>query len=215
VHDSVAAFFGQKVAVSVAQKTAGAFARGEGPFSPCAHGHLVLADRSLMIGQAHVLGPKLGRNREFRAGIQCDADHLVSHALGMHVDPQAFAVPGASVEDGLPQIVAALGHAAFAVDAKGHSRNSRAFLENEGQGVAGIRRLGLRREAGDDMVRLRAVRPFVGVGPKSELELQTAKRRLVADKPQHLQIQIALRIRQVARPHIIARNSQKERVGEI
>ncbi len=75
--------------------------------------------------------------------------------------------------------------------------------------------LGLRRQAGDHMVGFRAVGPLVGVGPKPQLELQAAPRRFVADEAQHLQVPVPLGVGQVGRPHVVARDGEQERVGEV
>jgi hypothetical protein len=52
------------------------------------------------------------------------------------------------------------------------------------------------------------------VHPDAQLELQAARRGLVADEPQHLEIAIALGIGQTLGAHVVTGNRKEERVGE-
>ena len=83
------------------------------------------------------------------------------------------------------------------MNAERHAGDVGAFPQHQRQRVARVRRLGLRRQPLDGMVGFRAVDPPVGMRPQSELEIEPARRRLVADETQHRQVVIALGVGQV------------------
>jgi hypothetical protein len=62
---------------------------------------------------------------------------------------------------------------------------------------------------------VRAVRPFVGVRPEADLELQPAQGRLFADEAEHFQVPVALGVIERHGAHLVARNVEQIRIGEM
>ena len=215
MHYSVAPVFCQEIAVAVAEKAAGSLTLGKRPGAAVPFRQFIRADRGLVIGQPEVLGPELRRDGDRQARPQRRVDRGLVDALRVQVDPDAPPAADAAVKDRPPQIVAALGYAAFAVDAEGDAGDVGTFLQQQGEGGAAVRRVGLGGESVDVVVRLGAVGPAIGMSPQSELEIQAAGRGFVADVPEHLKVPVALLVGQVGGADPVPRHRDQERVGKI
>ena len=177
-------------------------------------GHLQVPDRGLVIGHPEMLGPVLRRHVDRHAGRERPIDHRVVEALGVEVDLDTCALPGHAVEHGLPEVVAALGDAALAMDPQRHGGDRRAGAQQRGERIATVRGVDCRREPLHDVLRLRAVGERVSVHPDSELERQPASDGLLADPAQRVEIAIALGVRQVRDAHVVVGNADQEWIKE-
>ncbi len=148
------------------------------------------------------------------SGGQRQVDHALVDALGVQVDLHFAAGSLDAFEDRAPELVAALGDAAFAVDAEGDAADRGAGAQQRGQGVAAIRPVGFGVESLDGVVGVRAVLPLVAVHPEAQLELEAVGGGLLADEAQGFQIAVALGVRQVHGAHVVAGHRKEERVGE-
>ena len=110
----------------------------------------------------------------------------------MEVDPDPPPARDDAVEHGAPERPAALGHPALAVDAERDAADRRAGLEEHGHGVAAVRRVGLRGEALDGLVRVRAVDPLERVRPQAELDVEAERGGLLRGEPERGQVALTL-----------------------
>ncbi len=215
VHDAPPAALAEEIAVAVAGEAtrtgaelheAGRLASGLGA--------LLLADVGLVVGQAEVLGPVPGRDRHGRAGGERRVDHVLIHALGVHVDLDGATTRGDTLEDGFPELVAALLDAALAMHAERDAADLWHLLQEQPHRVATIRPVRLGGEPLDGGVRVWAGVPFVAVHPQPELELQAARRRLARDEPQHLEVAVALGVGELRHAHVVAGHREQEWIAE-
>ena len=135
-------------------------------------------------------------------------------SLGVQVEidpPSRVLYP---LKHGLPERIAAGRDAALTVHAEAEAGDVGTSLQQRGKSVPAIGRVGFRREARNGIVRSGA-RPGIGVRPQRQAELHAALDGLAADEAKHFQIAIALGIRKVHRFHVVTRNGQQERIGEI
>ena len=87
-------------------------------------------------------------------------------------------------------------------------------LQQRAHGVAAVGAVSLARQSLDGVVGVGAVDPLVAVHPDAELELHAAGHGLLADELQHLEVAVALGVRQLRNPHVVARHGQQERIGK-
>ena len=167
-----------------------------------------------MVGHAEVLGPVLGRNRHRQSAAQRGIDHALVHALGVHVDFHLAAACRNALEDSLPELVTSLRDAALSVYAKGDAADLRNRLEQSADRVTAIRAVGFGSEAFDGVVGVGARDPAVAVHPDAQLELHAARHGLLADEAQHLQVAIALGVRQLRHAHVIPGHGKQEWIGK-
>ena len=92
-----------------------------------------------------MLGPEFRRDGDGQTGGESDVDSFLVHALRVHIDFDAAAAAHGAIENGLPEIVAAFGDAAFAVDAERNAADCGAGLEQRGERVATIGGVGFGR----------------------------------------------------------------------
>ncbi len=153
-----AAPFLEQVAVAVAQEAARAITqRKDRVLFVVLGGHLQFADRRLVIAETHVFGPVFGRNLNRHAGGRGEVEHLAVDALGMHVDFDRASGARDAVEDHAPEIVAALGDAAFAMNPHRDSADARACLEDHGESIPAIGRMCLGCESFDVVLPARGL----------------------------------------------------------
>ncbi len=216
VRHAVTAALLHQVAVPVAREAARARAQRHEAVAVCHAGARSLrgTDVGLMVGQAEMLAPVLRRDVHRQAGGQRLLDHGPGDALRVQVDLERTTGVGHAGEDHLPEIVGALPHAALAVDAQGDAGDGGAGLEQSTDRGTAVRTVGLGREAGDGVVRLRAIEPLVAVHPDAELELQSARDRFLADEAQHLQVVGALRVGELRHAHVESGHGEQEGIGE-
>ena len=213
--DGVLPVVAQQVGVAVAREAPRAFAQRHKPASvPAGHRHLKLANRGLVIGQAKMLRPVLRRHVDRHAGRQRAIDHRSIDALRVQIDLDAAAAARDAVEHGLPEVVAALRDAALAVNAEGDGRYGGAGAQHRRQRVAAVRGVRLVREALDKVSGVGTPGELVSVHPDAKLELEPAGDSLVADEAQHLEVAVALRVRQVRDAHVVAGHVDEERIEE-
>src|SRR5262249_33678159 len=148
-------------------------------FAP-ARRHFGGPNSGLMVGQAHVFGPKLRRDRYQQTGVQRDLNHLLIHALGVHIELDTPSALGEPLENRFPERVASLGDSALAVDAEGHTSDRRTGGQERAQGIPAVRSVFVGRESFNRMICVRAVSPLVSMGPEAELKMQAASRSFVA-----------------------------------
>src|SRR5262245_5698173 len=133
----------------------------------------------------------------------------------MKVDPDRSFGLSNPVEDGLPELRAALGNTALAMDAEGQAVDGGAALQQIPDRIPAIRCVRLWREPLDRLVCVRTVRPRVGVGPKPELEVQPEGGGLLRGEAKRGQIALTLLIRDLRDPHRVAGNRDQEGVRKV
>src|SRR4051812_2219871 len=69
-------------------------------------------------------------------------------------------------------------------------------------------------QPGNRVIRVRAVDPFVAVHPQSELEIDAAGNGLLADIAQHLEIVIALAVRELRNTNVVPGYRHEEGIRE-
>src|SRR5215831_21229234 len=181
----------KQISISVAQESPGTVAQTEDRIVFMAGlRHFQFADGGLMVTEAHMLGPVLGRYLDRHASGYRHVHHFVVDALSMHVDfdPTACALDAFKYD--APEIVAALGYPAFTVHPEGDPLNRRAGFQQQSQSVTAIRAMTLGREPLNVVIRPRAVGPLVGMRPQAKLEIEPAPGGLFPDEAQHFEIAI-------------------------
>src|SRR5579872_5211142 len=116
-------------------------------------GDLGVAYVGLMIRHSHVLSPELWRYFDWHAGSHSEVDHLLVDAFGMQVDLDFAATATDAVENGSPELVAAFGYAAFAVDTQIDTADRRAGAQKRCERVTAIRTVILGVQSLDGVVR--------------------------------------------------------------
>ena len=86
----------------------------------------------------------LRRDVDRHTGGDGQVDHRLVHALGVHVDLDLSAAAHDAFEDRLPELIAALRHAAFAVHAERDAADRGAGFQQSLQGRSAIRARGSR-----------------------------------------------------------------------
>ena len=99
-------------------------------------------------------------------------------------------------EQRLPEIVTALRNAALPVHPQRQTRDRRTRLQQRPDRLFAILRVIRRRQPLDPVIHVRTVLELVLMRPEAELEMQPARRRLLRDELERLQIPVALRVRQ-------------------
>ena len=88
-------------------------------------------------------------------------------------------------------------------------------LQKQREGIAAIRRMGCRRQSFDVVLRARAVGPLISVSPESKLEIQAARRRLLDDETERLQITLPFAVVQRYGADLAPGNIDQIRVGKM
>src|ERR1051326_4482885 len=175
--------FAHQVAISVAQKAAGAAAEFHQPIAAAAWlGSLLFANVSLMVRHAHMLRPVLGG--DFYRHFGCDGDflHRFVHAFSVHVDFDRATGSCHAVEDGLPEIVAAFFHPAFSVNPEGYPADCGTSAQQHAYSIATVGTVILLGDTLNRIVRVFGVDPFIAVHPKTELKIDAASYCLLGDE---------------------------------
>jgi len=175
-----------------------------------------IAQYSIEIDHIIVLAARAGSRTVWLmcAGGDRHVEHGLVHTLGVHVNADGAAAGGHTIENRFPEIVAAFFDPAFAVDAEGNATNGRASLQDKANSIAAVWAVILLGDSLDRVVRIGAVDPLVAVHPQTELELHSTGDGLLADEFEHFQIAVAFRIGQRRSADTIARNVEKEWIGE-
>src|SRR5262245_50333197 len=124
----------------------------------------------------------------------------------MEVDPDRPFGLSNPVEDGLPEVQAALGNTALTVDAEGHAADGRAALQQFANGITAIGCVRVWGEPLDRLVGVRTVQPLVRVRPEPELKIQPERGRFFRGETERSQIALTLLIRDLRDPHPVAGN---------
>src|SRR6185369_629878 len=161
-----------------------------------------------------MLGPIFWRDLDRHSRRQSRIDHGLIDAFGVQINLDAAATLADTVEDHSPEIIAAFGDAAFTMDAQGDAADGGTGLQQSRDRVPTVRAMGVAREAGDRIIWIGAVQPFVTVHPETEIELEAARNGLFADELQHFQIPVALGIGQLRNAHFITRHGEEEGICE-
>src|SRR6185437_3374184 len=77
-----------------------------------------------------------------------------------------------------------------------------------------VRRVILRSDTLDCVVCVRCRSPLAAMRPDAKLEIQSVRDGLRADELQQFQIAIAFLVGEVDSSHVVARNSEQERISE-
>ena len=133
----------------------------------------------------------------------------------MQVDPDATPAAGDAIEHRPPEVPAALGHAALAVDAEREPADRRALLQERADRIPTVRGVRLGRESLDRVLGVRAVDPLVGVGPQTELEVEAAGHRLLRDEAERREVALALLVGELRHAHVVPGDRYEERVREV
>ncbi len=215
VPHGVGAVVAHQIGVAVAREDAGAFAeRHQSPADTAFDRQFEFADRGLVVGQALVLGGEFRRQVDRLARRDGIGDHLRVGALGVQIDLDPAACARDAVEHRLPEIVAAFGDAALAMDAQRDGGDRRHRREKRGQRIAAIGSMGLRRQPFDSVAGARAVLPLIAMHPDAELEIEPRRHGLLANEAQHREIGVALGIGKVRRAHVVTGHGEQERIEE-
>src|SRR5690348_938570 len=213
---SVWASLPQQIAVSITHEPARAGAECEkSAVALVLWGLFEFANIGLVVRQAHVLRPGLGRNGNGHSRSERNINHLLVEPLCVQIDFNPSSACGYSLEDGFPEGVAWFRNTAFAVNTKYHAADRRTLLENRPQSIAAIRGVIFRCQPADGVVGVRAVGPLIRVRPQPELKIEPSLRGRVRSEAQHLKIAVAFGVRQSYGAHIISGNRHQEWIGEV
>src|SRR6266849_67273 len=119
---------------------------------------LELADRSLVIRHAQVLGPEFWSHADRISCRQADPDVPLVGPLGVLIDVDAPARRLNAGEQRLPEVIATVGNSAFAMHADTEAGNIWAHLEERCERITAVRCVRLRSQPFDLVVG-------VGSGP--------------------------------------------------
>ncbi len=97
---------------------------------------------------------------------------------------------------------------------EGDSADGGACFQQSTDSVAAIGPMGLVRAPFNRVIRFRTVDPFVAMHPEPKLELHAAGNGLLGYELQHLEVLIALGIRQLRNPHVVTGHRQEKWIGE-
>src|SRR5579859_3629969 len=116
----VRAIFAEKVGVTVAGKTSRSSAQREEPFRfVLVVGHFEFANRGLLVGESHVLGPVFGRERYRHAGLERRINQILIETLGVKIDSHLTPRGWKSRENCRPETIASFTYSTLAVCAQG------------------------------------------------------------------------------------------------
>jgi hypothetical protein len=161
-----------------------------------------------------MLGPELRRHAHGHSCAECDIDVPLVGALGVEIEVDAAAGGLDCGKQGFPEIVPAVRNTALAVHTDAESGDLGAGLQQRREAVAAIGRVGFRRQSGDPVVG-DGIRPFVGMRPERQIELNPASCGLLADEAQRLQVALALGIGETGGSHIVSRDAQQKRIRQV
>ena len=168
-----------------------------------------------MVRQALVFGPVLRRDGDRHARFQSDVDQLKVDPLAVDVNRSFLAGANHSIVNRPPELVGALGDATLAVTAKRDTVYLGAAFQQLMESISAILGVVLRRQTIDAVVHIWAITKFVRVGPKGQLKVQSAHRRLVYNIAEHFQVAVAFLVGQPDGLHVVTRHREQEWIGEI
>src|ERR1019366_10387091 len=157
---------------------------------------------------------ELGRHRNRQSSAYCNVNHLLAHALGMHIEWYSPPASRNAIKHRLPEIETALRHATFPVNAKCESIDGRHLLKQHSHRIAAIRSMCRLVQPFNRVICIGTVDPLISVHPQTNTELQPPHHALFADVLQHLQVAVAFLVRQLRYAHVITRYFQQKWISK-
>ncbi len=221
-HHVVGPILSEEVAVAVpGERTAALAHRHEPPLqrdralSGLRRGAVRLPDRRLLVREPHVLGRVLRRERHRQTGRERHLQGGRVETLRVQVETHPAAGSHHAVEHRPPEVPAPLRDAALAVGPDRQPTDRRAGLQQGLERVAAVLGVTLWGEPLDRVSRIGALEPLVPVRPQPDLEVQPTGDSLLGGEPQHLQVALALLVRELRDPNTGAGHVHEERIREV